>query len=421
VSARGPLPPALAPLAHAAALGYGLAVRAHVAWWSGRRGADVGVPVVSVGNVSAGGTGKTPFVRWAVEALRDAGRSPMIAMRGYRAHAGRSDEAEEYRAMLPGVPCAVGADRVRAIASVRAAHPAIDCAVLDDGFQHRRVARSLDIVLVDATLPAIGGPLLPAGWLREPASALARADLVVVTRAAGIDPSLAELVRRFRGRDPDAWTRHAWDRIERHGPAGAAAADAALRGRRAWVACAIGNPGAFVADVRAAGADRPCVATTMPSPPPRWSALRSTHAMRATRTSWSPGRTGRRSGRSSRRARDVRARRGGGSRAHRSRSTRARTASGPRWSRHAAAAALPDAGLWIRWGQPVHPAPAQLFCGAALVPGLDLTPTGSVHILIPHGRPPPKGGSGVQRSRRPRACPPSRRRNSSSASRTRPG
>jgi tetraacyldisaccharide 4'-kinase len=255
VSARGPLPPALAPLAHAAALGYGLAVRAHVAWWSGRRGADVGVPVVSVGNVSAGGTGKTPFVRWAVEALRDAGRSPMIAMRGYRAHAGRSDEAEEYRAMLPGVPCAVGADRVRAIASVRAAHPAIDCAVLDDGFQHRRVARSLDIVLVDATLPGIGGALLPAGWLREPASALARADLVVVTRAAGIDPSLAELVRRFRGRDPDAWTRHAWDRIERHGPAGAAAADAALRGRRAWVACAIGNPDAFVADVRAAGAE----------------------------------------------------------------------------------------------------------------------------------------------------------------------
>jgi tetraacyldisaccharide 4'-kinase len=179
----------------------------------------------------------------------------VIAMRGYRAHAGRSDEAEEYRAMLPEVPCAVGADRVRAIAAARAAHPSIDCAVLDDGFQHRRVARALDVVLVDATVPAIGGAMLPAGWLREPASALARADLVVVTRAAGFDRSLAELVRRFRGRDPDAWTRHSWDRVERLGPAGAFVPDASLRGRRAWVACAIGNPGAFVADVRAAGAE----------------------------------------------------------------------------------------------------------------------------------------------------------------------
>jgi tetraacyldisaccharide 4'-kinase len=255
MSARGPLPPALAPLAHVAALGYGLGVRMHGAWWSGRPGADVGVPVISIGNVSAGGTGKTPFVRWVVDALRSAGRSPVIALRGYRAQAGRSDEAEEYRAMLPGVPCAVGADRVRAIAAARAAHPSIDCAVLDDGFQHRRVARALDVVLVDATAPAIGGALLPAGWLREPAAALARADLVVVTRSAGIDPSLAELVRSFRGRDPDAWTRHSWDRVERHGPTGAFAPDASLRGRRALVACAIGNPGAFVADVRAAGAE----------------------------------------------------------------------------------------------------------------------------------------------------------------------
>lgn len=255
MSARGPLPPALAPLAHVAAFGYALGVRVHGAWWAGRPGVDVGVPVISVGNVSAGGTGKTPFVRWVVEALRCAGRSPVIAMRGYRAHAGRSDEAEEYRAMLPDVPRAVGGDRVRAIAAARASHPSIDCAVLDDGFQHRRVARALDVVLVDATAAAIGGPMLPAGWLREPASALARADLVVVTRAAGIDPSLAELVRRFRGRDPDAWTRHAWDRIERHGPGGASSPDAALRGRRVLVASAIGNPEAFVADVRASGAE----------------------------------------------------------------------------------------------------------------------------------------------------------------------
>ena len=253
--ARGPLPAALRPLAVPASWAYGAGVRLHRALASLRTQRDAGVPVVSVGNVSAGGTGKSPFVRWTVGALEEAGRVPAIAMRGYGARGGLSDEAEEYRAMLPGTPLAVGGDRAAAIARVRARFPEIDAVVLDDGFQHRALARALDIVLVDASRPAIDGALLPAGWLREPADGLRRAGLVVVTRAAREDPRVTDLVRRARGRAPDAWTRHAWHVVEHHAgaePRPDLAAD--LAGLRVVVACAIGNPQAFARDVRAHGA-----------------------------------------------------------------------------------------------------------------------------------------------------------------------
>ncbi len=254
MSGAGPLHPAFAPFAHAAAFAYGLGVRANAAWWGFRRPADAGVPVVSVGNVSAGGTGKSPFVRWTAQALASAGHRPVIALRGYRAAGGSSDEADEHRAMLPGVPVAVGADRARAIAAARAADPAIDCAVLDDGFQHRAIARALDIVLVDATRPAIDGALLPAGWLREPATALRRAGLVVVTRATRVDPALAALVERFHGRPPAAWARHAWLRIERFGAGDRDMPLASLEGKSVVCVTALGNPAPFVAEAAARGA-----------------------------------------------------------------------------------------------------------------------------------------------------------------------
>jgi tetraacyldisaccharide 4'-kinase len=254
MSVPGPLHPALAPLAHAAAFAYGLGVRARNALWDLRSPASLGVPTVSVGNLSAGGTGKTPFVRWCVTELLAAGHRPAIALRGYGARDGISDEAEEYRAMLPGVPVAVGADRIASVARVRAGDPSIDCVVLDDAFQHRRVARTLDVVLVDATRPAIDGPLLPAGWLREPADALRRAGLVVVTRAERVDPALSALVERLHGHPPAAWTRHAWTRIERFGAGGRDMPLEALAGRKVVVATALARPDAFVADAQARGA-----------------------------------------------------------------------------------------------------------------------------------------------------------------------
>jgi tetraacyldisaccharide 4'-kinase len=254
MSPDGPLPRALAPLAHAAAFAYGLGVRAHAAAWRLRTPVDVGIPVVSVGNVSAGGTGKSPFVRWTVAELRAAGHRPAVALRGYAPGGGASDEAAEHRAEMPGVALAVGADRAASIAAVRAADPSVDCVVLDDGFQHRAVARRLDIVLVDATRPAIGGALLPAGWLREPATALRRAGVVVVTRARSVDPALAALVERFHGRPPAAWTRHEWVGIARFGAGGRDMPVGALQGRKVVCVTALGNPGPFVAEAQARGA-----------------------------------------------------------------------------------------------------------------------------------------------------------------------
>ena len=254
-AATGPLHQSLAPLAHMAAFAYGMGVRARNSLWDAniRKPTSVGIPVISVGNVSVGGTGKTPFVRWCVEALQASGHHPVIALRGYGARDGVSDEAEEFRAMLPGVPVAVGADRVASIARARAADQRIDCEVLDDAFQHRQIARDLDIVLVDAGRPAINGALLPAGWLREPARALRRASMVIVTRATCIDPILATQIERLHGAPPVAWTRHAWLRVERFGAGGRDMPLAALDGAHLVVATALARPEAFVADVAAHG------------------------------------------------------------------------------------------------------------------------------------------------------------------------
>jgi tetraacyldisaccharide 4'-kinase len=241
---------------------YGAAIRIRARRHNGAGPrARVPVPVVSVGNITAGGTGKTPFVRWCAEALAAEGRTPAIALRGYRAHGGLSDEAEEYRALLPAVPLAVGANRARTIAALLARRPDVDCVVLDDGFQHRGLARDLDIVLVDATRPGLAGRLLPAGWLREPSQALRRADAVVVTRAERVDSGLSAEIERAHGRPPLAWTRHAWQGVDvlRCSPGTAPTRRMEpvewLRDRRVVVALAIGNPAPFMAHLRQAGAE----------------------------------------------------------------------------------------------------------------------------------------------------------------------
>lgn len=257
----GPLPKWLSPIAWAASLAYGAAVRANNQRIErSRTQRRARVPVISVGNMTAGGTGKTPFVRWCWSELRMSGHHPAIALRGYRSKGGLSDEAEEYRALLPGVRVAVGADRAAALERVLLENPSIDCAVLDDGFQHRRLARDLDIVLIDASRPALDGALLPAGWLREPPEGLRRADMVVVTRATGVDAGLAATIKRWHGRPPAAWTRHAWSGldvfecapgaapVQRREPIGW------LAGRLVDVCVGIGNPAPFLRELQSAGA-----------------------------------------------------------------------------------------------------------------------------------------------------------------------
>lgn len=251
----GPLAPWLAPLAWPASIAYGLAVRVRESTLAGAVPWQAPRPVISVGNLAAGGTGKSPTVRWLCAHLRAIGRSPAVVMRGHRGGE-RSDEVLEHRMEMPGVPVAVGADRRGAIERLLSAEPGVDTLVLDDGFQHRRVARDLDLVLVDATRPAIDGALLPLGWLREPARALRRADAVVVTRASGVDASLADRIAHHHGRGPIAWSSHAWEGLcVRLGGVESRPGLAWLRGRRVAVWAGLGNPGAFVDQVRAAGAE----------------------------------------------------------------------------------------------------------------------------------------------------------------------
>lgn len=135
------------------------------------------IPVISVGNLTVGGTGKTPIAAWIVSQLLEQGARPAVVLRGYG-----DDEPLVHRALNPEAPVIVSPDRVLGIAE--AAHDGATMAVLDDGFQHRRAGRSADIVLVSADRWDARRRLIPAGPWREPISAARRASLVLVTRKA---------------------------------------------------------------------------------------------------------------------------------------------------------------------------------------------------------------------------------------------
>ena len=154
------------------------------------------IPVIGVGNLSVGGTGKTPMASWVLRTLLDAGHRPALVARGYGA-----DELELHRSWLPDVAVFANVDRVRAVAE--AAASGADVAVLDDGFQHRRLARELDLVLIAAE-QGIAGPLLPRGPFREPPRALNRAGAVVVTRKSASDEVAQELELRAAAYAPMA-------------------------------------------------------------------------------------------------------------------------------------------------------------------------------------------------------------------------
>lgn len=146
----------------------------------------LGRPVVSVGNITVGGTGKTPLVIKIAQIYKQHKFKPVILTRGYMGRgigSGReqSDEAAMMREVLGDVPVLAGADRIKNAKEFLKGNP-VDVFILDDGFQHWRVARDLDIVAIDATNPWGNGHLLPRGTLREPPRALRRADLLVLTK-----------------------------------------------------------------------------------------------------------------------------------------------------------------------------------------------------------------------------------------------
>jgi tetraacyldisaccharide 4'-kinase len=204
------------------------------------------VPVISVGNLTAGGTGKTPCVEMITRFYRDLDRRVAILSRGYGTRAGMNDEAMVLEQNLPDVPHLQGADRAL-LARIAAEELESELLILDDGFQHRRLRRDLDLVLIDATNPWGHGYLLPRGLLREPIGGLRRAHLVLLTRCDLVSAeTLATIRRRIQAVAPDMGiveTVHepaVW-----RNAAGGEQAIEALCGRPVAAFCGIGNPGGF--------------------------------------------------------------------------------------------------------------------------------------------------------------------------------
>lgn len=213
------------------------------------------VPVLSVGNVTAGGTGKTPFVAWLADWFRSRNIRPALLSRGYRAVSDTgNDEKRVLDHLCPDVPHIQNADRVAGARRAVREHDA-ELLILDDGFQHRRLARDLDLVLVDASKPWGYGHLLPRGLLREPLSCLRRADLVVLTRADQCPPAAKrEILQRIADLRGDACCiEAAFAPTRLRNAEGDAAELDSLRDRPVAAFCGIGNPDAFrqsLADAR---------------------------------------------------------------------------------------------------------------------------------------------------------------------------
>jgi tetraacyldisaccharide 4'-kinase len=246
--------------------------------WGGRRRMTRNVarrrrldaPVISVGNITMGGTGKTPCVLRLAELLKHNGARPGILTRGY----GRGSP-DKMMAVAPGgavraehsgdepqifvrsglAPVGIGADRFET-GSLLLRQFAVDLLLLDDGFQHVRLARNVDIVLIDALQPFGGGGLFPLGRLREPLEALARAHIILITRSpfSDLPPAIEHEVRRFNttapifraGVEPRAWVEH---RTGREFPIDARPFD------RAAAFCGLGNPQSFRRTLHALGVD----------------------------------------------------------------------------------------------------------------------------------------------------------------------
>lgn len=221
-------------------------------------GQRVEAPVVSVGNLTVGGTGKSPLVALVARRLAEMGHRPLVVSRGYRKSGdGPGDEAADMRRRLPATAAHVESpDRVAAIREALGREPR-DVVVLDDGFQHLRLRRDLDIVTIDATEPFGYDYCLPRGLLREPLSALGRAGLVVITRS---DQVAAERLKEIEAR-VRRYVRCGAPVVHAvHAPRGLLGMDGrcepveGLRGARVFAFSGIANPAAFERTLESLGA-----------------------------------------------------------------------------------------------------------------------------------------------------------------------
>ncbi len=227
---------ALSPLSSA----FGAIVARLQAAYDANPAAPGPIPALSIGNLTVGGTGKTPVSAWFARRFREAGASPAIVMRGYG-----DDEILVHRLLNPDVPVYGDSDRAAGVSS--AALRGADLAILDDAFQHRRAARVADVVLVSADRWTGDVRLLPAGPYREPLSALRRARLVLLTVKAASDAQVRAAHRVIRAEtnstvvtvdlSPSSFVEVASQRRE---------AIEAWRGRKVLAVSGIGDPAAFL-------------------------------------------------------------------------------------------------------------------------------------------------------------------------------
>lgn len=207
----------------------------------------VSAPVVSVGNITTGGTGKTPMVAWLARWFRERRVRVALVSRGYGAQRGHlNDEGIELEQMLPDVPHVQQPDRVAA-AQLAIEEFASQLILLDDGFQHRRLARDFDLVLIDALAPFGHGHVLPRGLLREPLSGLRRAGAITLSRADLVGAATRELIRSTTRRHaPQAlWLEAVHRPTALINSRGETLPLDALAKRRWGAFCGIGNPEGF--------------------------------------------------------------------------------------------------------------------------------------------------------------------------------
>ena len=242
--------------------------------WGVRRRRTLPCPVVSIGNLTLGGTGKTPLTMWVARWYQQQGWRVAVLSRGYGARPSTrlrvvssghgpvidwqaaGDEPYLLACCLPGVPVLIGKDRYR---TGRYAYEqfGVHVLILDDGFQHYALQRDLDIVLIDASNPFGSGSLFPRGILREPLPALRRADAIVLTRVEMAEetlPALWQQMRRWNKQQPMYCLTTVVEALycqDTHSPVDLTA----LRHSRVVAFVGIGNPPAFVSTLRRLGAE----------------------------------------------------------------------------------------------------------------------------------------------------------------------
>ena len=223
-------------------------------------------PVISVGNLTLGGTGKTPLVAWLAQWFAQHNKKPAIISRGYKAEKGQlSDEAAELKILLPTVPHF--ANKRRTIAAEDAVTKGSDVLLLDDGFQHRQIKRDINLVTIDATDPFGCNRLFPRGLLREPLEGLNRADALILTRTDQVSTKTRNEIRercfQFVGSQNKPWIETEHKPLNLRFIDGSVQPLKTLQHKRTLALSAIGNPAAFHTTLKTLGQE-PVATLTFP-------------------------------------------------------------------------------------------------------------------------------------------------------------